>query len=94
VHDDLEQRVRLLEAGQIVHDARLNEIEAWRRRDEPRTLQLVQDATVADEVRKALKERTRHEWSISQKIAAVVVALPTFAAGILALIAQVHQLFS
>jgi hypothetical protein len=92
VNDDFEHRLRAVEASQIVDGARLNELESWRRRDEPRTLSLVHAADVADEVRKALNERSQHEWSIGQKLAAAMIAAPTFIAGVLALVEQARHL--
>jgi hypothetical protein len=86
VTDELEQRVRLLELAQTVYDGRLNEFEAWRRRDEPRIAALALGAEVAAEVRKALDERSSHTWTLWQKIAAAVVGLPTFAGSVVALL--------
>lgn len=80
--DDLEERVRLLEAEHIVTDLRLNEFEGWRRRDEPHIAELVNAATVAAEVRKALNERRSSEWSRWQKAAAAIAGAATLAGGL------------
>jgi hypothetical protein len=92
VADELEQRVSLLEAARTVDDARLNEIESWRRRDEPRTLALVNDATVADQVRKALRERSTRSWSLWQKAGATLLGGIAFAGSTVSLLQAIHVL--
>ena len=88
VTDDLEKRVTFLEAAREVDTHRVHELEAWRRRDEPHTLALVNDATVADQVRKALNEHSTRSWSRWQKVAVVVGALTTFAGGVASLLSN------
>lgn len=88
----LEDRVSTLEAGEIVTDRRLDDLEAWRDRDEPRTLKLVQDAQIADEVRQALREAGARRWSRLEKIGALALGAVTFAGSIAELLHAIGAL--
>jgi hypothetical protein len=96
VQDDqvakLEERLRLVEVSQVVTDARVHELENWRRRDEPRVNKLDRDATVADQVRAALAEQSAHVWSLPAKIAAAITFLVTATGGVLAILQQLGWL--
>ena len=74
--------MRLLEAGHIVNDARLNELENWRRRDEPRIARLSSAAEIADAVRTALAERGARTWKRWHVVTACLVGLVTVAGGV------------
>lgn len=72
---DLERRVSLLEASDAVRAAQLNELEGWRRRDEPRVQTLVEDGRVADQVRDALETANEHRWTNKQRLQAIAGAI-------------------
>lgn len=74
--------MRLLEAGQIVNDLRLNELEGWRRKDEPRVARLSTAAEIADAVRDALADRGRRTWKRWHIVVAGIVTLVTVAGGV------------
>ncbi len=82
MHDDVETRLRLVEAEQKVNSLRMDELEAWRRRDEPRIAELTTAAQVAREVRAALADARRVEWRLWQKAAAAAVGGVTLAGGV------------
>jgi len=99
-HDD---EIDLLKVADVVHDARLNEIDAWRRRDEPRIARLDEDAKVASEVRKVLDEQRRtlerrnrarvvERWTATQRAGAALVGAVGILAGIGAANQGVHIL--
>lgn len=83
----VDERIRMLEAELLVMSMRVQELETWRRVDEPRIDKLITDGHVADEVRKALSQRSRRDFTFLEKLAAAVVGLVAFAGGI----AQIWQ---
>jgi hypothetical protein len=90
VADDLDERVRKLETRRAADDLRLQVLEQWRRRDEPRVAELATAAQVAAEVRKALTDRGRHEWTLWQKAAAAVSGIVVLAGEVASLMHGFH----
>ena len=85
---DLEARIRALEAGGIVTEMRLTQLEGWRKLDQPRIEQLVRDGDVAEQVRAALDVRAGHQWKLWEKAAAAACAF----VGVAGSLAQLGQI--
>lgn len=72
---DADARLRLLESAHVVSELRVSQLESWQRRDEPRVSELVKQRELAEEVRRALNERSRQEWSRTQKALALLAGV-------------------
>lgn len=81
--ETLEPRVEFLEAARSVDNARVHELENWRRRDEPR-IEALATAAIAAEARKAVEHEFRaRAWSRWQKTGAGLAGAIVAAGGLL-----------